>query len=376
MDETVVVTSPRVIAEIGTAHEGNLDRAKQLIKAAGNAGAQTAKFQLVIADEILHPLSGSVDLPGGTFPLYDRFRELERDTEYYHQLQEICREEGIGFLCTPFGIESARILYSLGVDEYKIASPELNHHPLLKEVASYQKPMILSTGVARLRDISESLDYIASLNTKVALQLLHCVTSYPAREEEYNLRVIPALKSICGYPVGISDHTMDPILVPALATILGAVTIEKHITLNRNASGLDDPIALDPQCFALMVAEVHDIGHRLAQATNRVELEQVRMNEIQRLQKRYGEDRVNSVLGDGVKKLAPSEVRHYGFTNRSIHAVDDIPVGTTLSSDKLAILRSEKNLTPGLHPRYWEIILDRKVVVPVRAGEGLRWEHL
>ena len=205
---------------------------------------------------------------------------------------------------------------------------------------------------------------------------MHCVTSYPAPEEEYNLRVIPALHHIFGYPVGISDHTMDPVLVPALATVLGAVTIEKHITLDRNAHGLDDPIALDPDLFSTMVREVTETGNRIARAANPVELERVRQDEITRLQGIYGEDRVLSVLGDGVKRLAPSEVRHYGFTNRSIHGMDDIPAGTTLTREKLAVLRSEKNLTPGLHPRYWEVVLGQRVTRAVRAGEGLRWDHL
>ncbi|MFW5796310.1 MAG: N-acetylneuraminate synthase family protein, partial [Alkalispirochaeta sp.] len=198
----------------------------ELISAAKSAGADTAKFQLVRADEILHPLSGSVDLPGGSLPLYERFRELERDISFYQHIQETCTQEGIRFLCTPFGIESARMLRTLGVDEYKVASPELNHHPLLREISGYSKPIILSTGVARIRDIGETLDLLESLNVHVPIQLLHCVTSYPAREEEYNIRVLPAMRRIFGFPVGISDHSIDPILVPVLAAIYGAVTIE------------------------------------------------------------------------------------------------------------------------------------------------------
>ncbi len=372
----MLIHPPRMIAEIGTAHSGDVGRAKELISAAAEAGADTAKFQLVIADEILHPLSGPVDLPGGAFPLYERFKELERDVEFYRELQELCHEAGIQFLCTPFGVESARHLYSLGVEEYKIASPELNHHPLIKEIVSYRKPIILSTGVSRLRDIGETVDYIASLNSGTPLQLLHCVTSYPAREEEYNLRVIPGLASVFGIPVGISDHSRDATLVPGLATIFGAVTIEKHITLDRDANGLDDPIALDPEEFAEMVREVTRIGEALGNATDPVELQRIKEELTADYRDRFGEERVETVLGDGVKRLAESEVRHYGYTNRSIHVLRDVTAGTTLTEKDLAVLRSEKNLTPGLHPRYWEVILGRRVSMDVRPGEGLRWEHL
>ena len=368
--------TPRIIAEIGTAHDGDITKARALVGAAADAGAHTAKFQLVIADEILHPLAGSVDLPGGTLPLYDRFRELERDADFYRELQQICRDADVQFLCTPFGLESARILNSLGVDEYKIASPELNHHPLLKEIASYRKPIVLSTGVARLRDIGETVDYIDSLSTRTQIQLLHCVTSYPAKEEEYNLLVIPSLQHVFGLPVGISDHSMDPVLVPALATILGAVTIEKHITLDRADRGLDDPIALNPKEFRTMVREVTDIGTRMSRTADPVDQKRLRLELTDKYRSHYGSTRVDTVLGDGIKRLAPSEIRHYGFTNRSIHAVTDIPAGTLLTAQSLAVLRSEKNLTPGLHPRFWEAILGHRVTRDILAGEGLTWNHL
>ncbi|MFW5644203.1 MAG: N-acetylneuraminate synthase family protein [Alkalispirochaeta sp.] len=371
-----VPQTPRIIAEIGTAHGGDLHHARELISAAKSAGADTAKFQLVRADEILHPLSGSVDLPGGSLPLYERFRELERDISFYQHIQETCTQEGIRFLCTPFGIESARMLRTLGVDEYKVASPELNHHPLLREIAGYSKPIILSTGVARIRDIGETLDLLESLNVHVPIQLLHCVTSYPAREEEYNIRVLPAMRTIFGFPVGISDHSIDPKLVPVLAAIYGAVTIEKHITLSREDGGLDDPIALDPPEFRRMVDAISEITGRLAESTDEIDYRRIQETLVDELRDEYGDERVESVLGDGVKRLAPSETRHYGFTNRSIHALDTIREGEVLTAERLAVLRSEKNLTPGLHPRYWEVILGQRTGRTVRPGEGIRWDHL
>lgn len=365
----------RIIAEIGTAHGGDLVRARELIHAAAESGADTAKFQLVRADEILHPLSGNVMLPGGAIPLYERFRELERDEEFYAELLEECRSAGISFLCTPFGIGSARMLKRLNVDTIKIASPELNHFPLLKEVRSYGIPLILSAGIATLADIAETVSF---LGESALPTLLHCITAYPAPEEEYNLKLIPHLSSLLGIPVGLSDHSMDPVLVPSLAALSGASIIEKHITLSRKDRGLDDPIALEPRCFREMVDEVGKINDTLleAESIGPVELREREITLHKEIRKQYGDKRVLRVLGTGKKDLAPSEQRNYGFTNRSIHALHNLSPGEKLSSENCAILRSEKNLSPGLHPRFWEVLMGRSVTEPLEAGQGIRWDHL
>lgn len=367
--------APRIIAEIGTSHGGDPAHARQLISAAKRAGADTAKFQLVRADEILYAATGSVDLPGGAVSLYERFRDIERPESFYRDLMEHCRAEGIRFLCTPFGVHSARALAHMGVTEIKIASPELNHTPLLREVASYRIPLLLSTGVSTLGDIAEALriTYHAT-----AVQLLHCITAYPAPEEEYNLRLIPALRDLTGVPVGVSDHSLDPVLVPALATLMGASAIEKHITLSQNGDGLDDAIALEPDDFALMSARVNAIAEQLqrAAADGPVAVRSTELEIETRLRNHYGAARVARVLGSGVKDLAPSESRNYGYSNRSIHAVRDLPAGTVLDHENLAVLRTERNLTPGMHPRYWDTVLGSRLSRAIAAGDGLNWHHV
>ncbi|MFW5827002.1 MAG: N-acetylneuraminate synthase family protein [Alkalispirochaeta sp.] len=376
MTSTSPITAvPRIVAEIGTAHGGDIERARELIAAAADAGADTAKFQLVRADEILHPQAGSVDLPGGSVPLYERFRELERSEEFYGELKHACESAGLRFLCTPFGVTSARILRRLTVAEYKIASPELNHIPLLREIAHYQKPIILSAGVATVRDIAEAL---ATLPPGLSVTVLQCITAYPAPEEEYNLRSITALRDTFGVPLGVSDHSMDPILVPALATLQGASMIEKHITLSRTDTGLDDPIALEPDQFRSMVEMVRRISADLGEAarTGTIEFHRAWLQHEQQLKDQFGAQRVEKVLGSGVKQLAPSEERNYGFTNRSIHAIRDMEAGRILNADNIAVLRTEKNLSPGLHPRYWETILGRRTTGPVSSGQGITWDHL
>lgn len=349
-----------IIAEIGTAHGGNLAAAFELIDAAKEAGADCAKFQLVYADEIIHPLTGTVRLPGGEVPLYERFRSLELPETFYADLKRYAERRGIAFLCTPFGLGSARVLRSLGVGMLKIASPELTHLPLLQEVSTYRLPLILSSGVSTLCDIERALEVTGRERTA----LLHCITAYPAPESEYNLRLLPLLSALFGVPVGVSDHSKDPLLVPVLSVLSGGTIIEKHFTLSREGGGLDDPIALPPDEFARMVQAV-----RAAEALPE-------KNAMRELERRFGRGRIESVLGDGIKRLAPSERENYGRTNRSIHAVNEIPSGTVLSPEMLAVLRTEKHLRPGLHPEFLASVLGKRTVRSVPAGEGLVWEDL
>ncbi|MDR1625852.1 MAG: N-acetylneuraminate synthase family protein [Spirochaetia bacterium] len=360
-----------IVAEIGTAHGGDFGLARDLVKAAASCGADAAKFQCVYADEILHPLAGTVRLPGGDVPLYERFRCLERGEDFYARLKAMTEEEGLVFMCSPFGMQSARILRDIGTPAIKIASPELNHFPLLREVASYGRSLVLSSGVSTLADIEKALSALregSGGGGGSGCTLLHCVTAYPAPEEEYNIRVIPNLAAVFGLPAGVSDHSRDPILVPVLAALHGAAMIEKHFTLDTEGGGLDDPIALGPRDFGIMVREVRaaeseKAAGRAAEAREAIEAA-------------YGADRVRRVLGNGVKSLAPSEAANYAATRRSIHARVEIPAGEEFSPANTAVLRSEKNLRPGLGPEFLDLILGRPAARGVPAGEGITWDEI
>ncbi|MFP4329575.1 MAG: N-acetylneuraminate synthase family protein [Spirochaetaceae bacterium] len=359
---------PRVIAEIGTAHGGDMSKAAELINAAAEAGADVAKFQAVIADEIVHPAAGSIELPGGPTPIYERFRALEQKPEFYAELEDRCLEAGIGFLCTPFGLASAGMLKELRIREWKVASPELNHLPLLRYLGETGVPVILSTGVSRLADIELALETLRASGSR-QITLLHCITAYPAREEEYNLALLPHLASLFGVTVGLSDHTTDPQLLPGLAVLQGAGVIEKHITLSRDSGGLDDPIALEPGEFAGTVATVRRVWQLLRAGAG---VETVRLE----FEDAYGTERIASIMGDGVKRLAPGERGSYGRTNRSIVALRDLEAGELIEESCVALLRSEQNVEPGLHPRELPEILGLRLFTRVVAGQGLRWEHL
>lgn len=348
-----------VVAELGTSHGGDEGKARELVDAAVDAGADCVKAQLVHADEILHPLSGEVDLPTGRIALYEHFRSLERPLSFYARIKERVEQRGALFLCSPFGIRSARELRSLGVQAIKIASPELNHFPLLAEVAGYGVALLLSSGVSTMQDIDRAL----AVTGRAGVVLLHCITAYPAPETEYNLRVLETLRERLGAEVGLSDHSLDPALVPVLAVLDGACVVEKHFTLSRQGRGLDDPIALEPDAFRRMVARIREAEADPARARARLDDE-------------YGPDRVRAAQGTGLKELAPSERANYSRTNRSIHAVAAIAEGQRIGASDVAILRTEKILRPGLGPEHWDRVVGATARRPVPAGEGIEWEDV
>jgi sialic acid synthase SpsE len=351
---------PLIIAELGTSHGGDPVKARELCDAAAEAGADCIKFQIVYAAEILHPNTGEVALPGGKIRLYDRFKELEMPPGFFRDLKDYVEKRGRVFLCTPFGKRSAAELRALKPELVKVASPELNYTALLREIAGWGLPVLLSGGVSRLADIEAALERLAT----VPDCLLHCVTAYPAPERDSNRRVLESLARVFGVPVGISDHSADPELIPALGTALGAAVIEKHFCLSREDPGLDDPIALPPGDFSRMVRAVRGAEGKAAEEITGA------------YAKEWGKALVEAVLGDGVKRLAPSEQGNYERTNRSLHALRDIEAGESIGPGDFAALRTEKILRPGLPPSWAERITGRTARRFIPAGEGIRFEDL
>ncbi len=388
---------PAAIAETGTAHGGDLQKGLDLVDAAADANADIVKLQVVFAREILPPQAGMVPLPGGPTPLYDVFRSLEQPPEFYAALAERAGKRNIGFLATPFGETSIKLLEEIGVQAWKVASPELNHEPLLRRLAATGKPLILSTGVSMPQDIDRALEVVRKAAAESAhphgqagrpaekpaeksadqpevqqmhrlpqVILLHCLTSYPAPENEANLKTIPFMKERWHCPAGLSDHSLHPVLLPALAAALGAVLVEKHITLDRKAGGLDDPVALTPADFSRMTAALR----RYAPAVLPLEAA------LKELMAEYGKERVQSCLGDGEKHLSPSETPNYGRTNRSLHAVGALKSGTVITTENSALLRTEKVLRPGIAPRHCHKAYGRRLRRDIAPGDGITWEDL
>ncbi|MBR5095986.1 MAG: N-acetylneuraminate synthase family protein [Treponema sp.] len=362
-----------VIAEIGTSHGGSLEKAKELIDAALYAEADAVKFQWVIADEILHPKTGFVDLPTGRIPLYERFRQLECPADFYAQTLEYARSKNLKWICSPFGLKSLELLLELKPDAVKIASPELNHFPMLKALKKAREtnaaiPVIVSSGVSKQGDIEAAL---AILGTR-GVSLLHCITSYPAPEEEYNVRLIAAFKKQFGVECGLSDHSLDPVLVPCLAASQGATVFEKHITLSKKTSGLDDPVALEPEQFLQMTKALK----QCQAAINRYGPERGEKEIIDQMSEQYGSGRVQKVLGNGIKALAPAEEKNYGRTNRSLHYMKAFEAGHILRAEDVGVLRTEKILSPGIGPEHYESVLGKKLTRAVEDGAGILSEDL
>ena len=372
----MVESKINIIAEIGTSHEGSFEKAKELVDAAADSGADTIKFQWVYADEILHPKTGYVKLPTGNIPLYERFKQLECPVSFYKDIMDYVHSKGCKFCCSPFGLRSLRELLELNPDFVKIASPELNHYKMLEALRDWRQnqklrgevmvPVILSSGVSTLADIDKAVRIVG----REGVSLLHCITSYPAPEDQYNIRLISTLHSVLGIETGLSDHSLDPVLVPVLSTACGGTIIEKHFTLSRQTSGLDDPVALEPEQFALMVHTVHQ-----TEATFRHYGEALGMERtIEQLAEQFGRQRVMTVLGDGVKRLASAEEANYGRTNRSLHFMRAMKKGETISQSDIAILRTEKILTPGISPEYYDLLIEKKLSRDVEDGAGVQFE--
>lgn len=367
-----------IIAEIGTSHEGSEEKAFKLMDCAIEAGCDAVKFQWVYADEILHPNTGFVKLPTGNIRLYDRFKQLECPVSFYKKMVDYAHSKGGKFCCSPFGLKSLEELLSLNPDIVKIASPELNHFPMLKKLAEYRAgqkargekpvPVIVSSGVSTMKDIKACISVLGTED----VSLLHCITSYPAPESEYNLKLISTLKDQLGIEIGVSDHSLDPVLVPSLSVVCGGSIVEKHITLSRKTAGLDDPVALEGEQFALMVHCIHQT-EAVMKRYGQVKGEEY---SLEQLSESYGKEKVLACLGDGVKKLAASEEANYGRTNRSIHFMRDMKAGEVIRAEDVAVLRTEKVLTPGIGPEFLEQVVGNTMARDACDGEGVTAEAL
>ena len=362
-----------IIAEIGTSHEGSYEKACALVDAAAESGADTIKFQWVYADEILHPLTGLVHLPTGDIPLYERFRQLECPVSFYKNIMDYVHSKGCKFCCSPFGLRSLKELLDLNPDYVKIASPEVNHYKMLEALRDYRNtqsgnkvPVIISSGVSTLSDLDRAIRILGKEN----LSLLHCITSYPAPEDQYNVKVISTLSSIFGIETGLSDHSLDPVLVPVLSLVCGGTVIEKHFTLSRQTDGLDDPVALEPEQFALMVHALHQTEAAIRHYGKEIAMQKA----ISQLGEAFGEERVKTVLGNGVKELAPAEEANYGRTNRSLHFMRKMNKGEIIGEDDIKILRTEKILSPGISPEFYDSLIGAELARDVENGAGVQLE--
>jgi len=328
-----------IIAEAGSNHDRSLDQAKRLIDVAAEAGADAVKFQTFTADRIVAETKTRAKYLDDLLPpdktMSDLFRELELPHEWHAALFEHATAAGLDFISTPFDFEAVDLLDDLGVKVFKVASYELWHLPLIREVASRGKPIICSTGMADLADVQDAVDTVAATGND-QLILLHCVVNYPPPFSDLNLRAIGTLRQAFHVPVGYSDHSSG-ITAPIVATALGAAVIEKHYTLSRDLPGPDHRFAIEPDELAAMVRGIRD-----AQAA----------------------------LGTGIKRMAPAEADLYVTARRSLFAARDLAEGTVLGVDDIAVLRPGT----GLEVRDLEKVVGRTARRAIGRHEPLAWD--
>jgi len=240
---------PFIVAEAGINHEGEFDKAIQLVDAAVAAGADCVKFQCHITEAEMIP---TVIRPEGisTESLWDIIKRCELTEAEERSLKNYCEKSGIIYLCTPFSREAADRLAAMDIPAFKIGSGELNALPLIEHIAKMGKPMIVSTGMNGLKDIAQTVDLIRSHN--IPLALLHCTSMYPTAFEDVRLNAITELAKAFAVPIGFSDHSPG-IYAPLGAVALGACIIEKHFTISRSWPGPDNPMSLEPSDLAELV---------------------------------------------------------------------------------------------------------------------------
>lgn len=250
-----------VIAEFGVNHNGSLERAKEGIKAAADAGADAIKFQTYTADELVckgtpkfWDAESKVD---EGLDQYEAYKALEGfRSEWYPEIVSYCEELGIEFLSTPFSPETATFLNELGMKAFKVSSSDLSNLPFLRHIARFQKPMLISTGASTMDEIHEAVSAIeAEGNDQIIL--LHCTLCYPTKPEDANLNLLTTLGFEFTYPLGLSDHTLEKETSIA-AVALGAVVLEKHFTVDKSLDkSADHWLSLDPEEMAYYTEKAH-----------------------------------------------------------------------------------------------------------------------
>ncbi|WP_067587633.1 N-acetylneuraminate synthase family protein [Endozoicomonas ascidiicola] len=258
-----------VIAEAGVNHNGSLDIAFQLIDEAVKSGADAVKFQSFKADLLVTKNAKTAEYQRASTGIADQFsmlKKLEMSVEFHQQLFNHCKKQNIEFMSTPFDIDSAHYLIDSGMGRLKIPSGELTNIPFLKALCTFDKPIILSTGMATLEEVAEAVETIRnerlSLNLTGSLgrflTILHCTSNYPAKYEDVNLKAMKTMASQFELPVGYSDHS-DGIMVPVAAVAMGATVIEKHFTLSCEMEGPDHKASLEPGQLTEMVKQIRQV---------------------------------------------------------------------------------------------------------------------
>jgi pseudaminic acid synthase len=324
-----------IIAELSANHNGSLETAIETIRAAKRAGANCIKLQTYTADTMTIECDKNDFIINGTIwngaKLHQLYQEAYTPWEWHQELMKVAKEEGLICFSSPFDKSAVDFLETLHVPAYKIASFEITDIPLIEYVASKGKPIIISTGIAELADIELALDACRRMgNNDIAL--LKCTSSYPAPIEEANMLMVNDLADRFNVISGLSDHTMGA-TVPIVATVLGAKIIEKHFILDRAIGGPDASFSMNEEEFTAMVKSVRE---------------------------------AESAIGVVDYALTDKQIKGKDFS-RSLYVVEDIKEGETITEKNIRSIRPGF----GLHPKYYNEVLGKKVTKSLERGERL-----
>ena len=327
-----------IIAEAGVNHNGRLDLALKLCDAAKEAGVDAVKFQTWKTENIVtasaRQAAYQTENTGVEESQYDMLKKLELSYAQFEEIQQYCENIGIDFISTPDEEESLEFLMNtLHLPLVKIGSGEVTNIPYLRTIASYQKPVILSTGMSTLAQVAVAYDTLWNAGAP-SVSLLHCTTNYPCPYDEVNLRAMQTLKDAFKCLVGYSDHTMGT-EVPVAAVAMGAEIIEKHFTLDRNMEGPDHKASLEPKELKLMVQQIRHI---------------------------------EKALGDGAKQPNKSEAENAKVVQKSILAKRPIKKGELLLADNLTVKRAGE----GISSVHWDVVVGTKALYDFDTDEPIR----
>ncbi len=316
-----------IIAEAGVNHNASMEMARRMVREAARAGADYVKFQTAVPELVISSIAPKAEYQKETTgegeSQLDMCRAIHLPLSAYAELAELCREEGIGFMSTPFDLVSIDTLAPLGMDYWKIPSGEITNLPYLRKIASKGGKVILSTGMSTLDEVETAVSVLEKGGIpRRDVILLHCTTQYPTPMKDVNLRAMDTLATLgCG-GTGYSDHTLG-IEVPIAAAARGAAVIEKHFTLDKNLPGPDHRASLEPAELKAMVDAVRNI---------------------------------EVALGTGVKTAAPSEVANINVARKSIVAARDIKCGETFTEENITVKRPGG----GINPMLWDDVIGKR----------------
>jgi N,N'-diacetyllegionaminate synthase len=313
-----------IIAEAGVNHNGDITLAKKLIDEAANAGADIVKFQTFIAENVISASASKADYQinntGQIESQLQMVKKLELKFDDFVALKKHADTKGIMFLSTPFDIESIHFLNNLGLPIFKIPSGEITNLPYLELIASFNKEVIMSTGMATIDEIEEAINILTSHGTqRDKISLLHCNTEYPTPFTDVNLKAMYHLSNQFGLKVGYSDHTLG-IEIPIAAVAMGACIIEKHFTLDKKMDGPDHVASLEPDELRKMVDAIRNI---------------------------------EQALGSGFKSPSASEKKNIVIARKSIHLKRALVKGSIITADDLIMKRPGDGISP---LKYHEVI--------------------